>query len=1015
MRSLIVATACCLTASLFGCGSGSSSSAPSLTITPSPLTAPITEPTVFTAVQVNNSDEVSWTLTGGAAANNSMGALSSTKGFHVTYAPPLGTATATLTATAGPLTASVQIASVPPSKTIPGLTAPVTVQYDAMDIPHIQCAVAVDCVAAQGYLQARDRLFPMDFLRRVARGRVSEMIGQDGLSQDVQFRTFFTTRDGKRLEGELVKSVDPTTKALLDAFVVGVNAYIGELRASHGALPGEYGQLPFPLTAADIPDWTAQDTLALARLQQFQLSESLGAESANGTFALTYGPGGTHVDLGKFNAYIRAAAPPSERGHTLSATGTHLAAPAADAPAAIAGKTRRPRVDLSGWRNVLRATANSTATLRDWLRPADATVGSNNWAVAAARSTSHVAMVANDPHLSLQYPPLFHLAAMKSATPSDHLDLTGGSFPGIPGALVGRGEHVGWGVTVVGYDVTDVYLEQFLPQAACPAGTTSPCVQFNNGAVSTIVAPQTFQVRVGPGAAGLVNAGDPAVRTAHPGLPSVPAFVLVVPHHGPVIQAPDATGKGISFRWTGHEPNTQDLKAFYGLNTAVDVTAAIEALKNYATGAQNFVLADDQGHIAYDPHALVPVRPFAVKDTPLRPWLPLPGDGSAEWGPPGSHCDNPAGNLAACWIADAQLPFGKDPAKGYFFTANADPLGVSDDNDPLPDPAASEPPYLSFDWSDSSGFRATRIEQMIEAAIAANGSVSLADMEKIQADHVSRPGMAFAPIIAALPATGAPPELGAAKALLAQWATNGWDCPSAVVGTDPKGPAETNATVLQNSAGCFLFHAFLRTLVTNVFADDLRVAGQGINGLAALKAILFLVGLPDGAPGTSFCNDVNAAGATVVPRTCGAQILTALVQAYGTIAASLGTDPNKWIWGRVHTIQPVSLLALVTTSYAPGPYARPGGAFTVDVGSPSLSGSGLSFPYGSGGNVRHISLMDPTAPKVRMQLPGPQRDGPTGAPGPDLLGQWIKNSYFDYAFGNQITSAAVSIQTFKAP
>ena len=1017
MRSLIVATACCLGwclgwcfvgASLPGCGE-TDNRAPSLTITPSALTGPISEPTVFTAVLVNSSDPVTWTLTDGMAASGGRGALSGTTGLHVTYAPPLGTAMATLTATAGSLTATVQISSAPPTKTIPGLTAPVTVQYDAQDVPHIQCAQAVDCVAAQGYLQARDRLFPMDFLRHVARGKVAEMIGVAGMSQDLQFRTLFLTRDGKRIEDELIKGIDPVTKGLLNAFVIGVNAYLAELRTSHGALPGEYAQLPFPLTPADIADWTPQDTLALARLQQFQLSESLTAESANGTFAQTYGPGAPHEDLGKMNAWIRAASPTTERGHTLSATASQLAAIAP-------GNVRRRGGDLaprlSGWRDALRATADTAAELHDRLRPADASVGSNNWVVAAAKSTAHVAMVANDPHLSLQYPPLFHLATMKSANAADHLDLTGGSFPGIPGALVGRGEHVGWGVTVVGYDVTDVYLEQFLPQASCPGGAAGPpCVLFKGAPVSTVPVPQTFLVRVAAGAAGLVNAGDPAVRAANPGLLAVPPFLLVVPHHGPVIQAPGADGKGVSFRWTGHEPNTRDLKAFYGLNTATDVNTAITALKDYATGAQNFVLADDQGHIAYDPHALVPLRPWAVKDSPLKPWFPLPGDGSAEWGPPGTNCAAPGGAPAACWIPDDQLPQGKDPAKGYFFTANADPLGVSDDNDPLP--GASEPPYMSYDWDDSSGFRATRIEQMIEAAIRAHGSVSLADMEAIQADHVSRPGMAFDPIIAALPA--GPPELATAKAILAQWKARGWDCPSAVVGTDPKGPAATDAAVLQSSAGCFLFHAFLRTLVSNVFTDDLKVAGQGINALAAVKALLFLLGLPDGAPGTSFCNDVDSKGVTVASKTCGAQVAAALVQAYGTIAAQLGTDPNKWIWGRVHTIQPVSLLQLVTVGYEPGPYARPGGAFTVDVGSPSLSSSGLAFGYNSGGNVRHISLMDPTSPKVRMQLPGPERDGPSASSGPDLLGQWVKNSYFDYAHSDQIKGVAVSIQTFKAP
>jgi len=1006
MRSLsLVAVAWVLEASLCGCDT---SGGPSLTITPSAMASPITQPTVFSAVLVGSADEVTWTATGGT--------LSDAAGLHVTYAPPLDPAMGTLTATAGNLKATVQIPSAPPSKQIPGLTAPVTVLYDAQDIPHIQCAAAFDCVAAQGYLQARDRLFPMDFLRHVARGKVSELVGPDGLSQDIQFRTFFTTRDGKRIEEELLKATDPTMKAMLDAFTGGINAYLAQLRTSKGPLPGEYAQLPFPLTAADIADWTDQDTLALARLQQFQLSESLTPESANGTFALTYGPGAPHDDPGKMAAWIRAASPTTEQGHTLSLTGTHAAAaPAASHAATLPAKRRLP-FEFSKWRGVLSATAAKVAALRERVRPADATVGSNNWVVAGAKSATHVAMVANDPHLSLQYPPLFHLAVLTSSNPADHLNLTGGSFPGIPGALVGRGEHVGWGVTVVGYDVTDLYLEQFLPQANCPSST--PCVLFKGAPVATVVAPQTYTVRTGSGPSGLQDAKALGL------LGTKQDLVIVVPHHGPLIQAPDGNGKAVSFRWTGHEPNTQDLKAFYGLNTAVDVDGAIAALKDYATGAQNFVLADDQGHIAYDPHALVPLRKFAdVTQTPpnqlIPPWFPLPGDGSAEWGDGSGTCANPAGIPASCWTPDNLLPQGKDPAKGYFFTANADPTslaadpehGVSDDNNPL-----AHPPYLSFDWDDSSGFRATRIEQRIEAALAAHGNVSLADMESIQADHVSRPGMAFAPIIAALPTASAPPELAAAQAVLAQWATNGWDCPSGVVGTNPKGPADTNPTVVQNSAGCFLFHEFLRTLVNNVFADDLAVAKQGINGLAAVKALLFMLDPANATPAaTTFCNDVDATGKTVAVKTCGAQVAAALVQAYDTLSALVGRNTSSWTWGRVHTIRPVSLLALVTTNYQPGPYARPGGVFTVDVGSPALSGSGLDFAYGSGGNVRHISLMDKTHPKVRMQLPGPERDGAAVGPaGPDLLGQWVQNSYFDYAVGDQIKAVAVSAETFQA-
>ncbi len=1001
MRARFGLAACFLGAFAVGCSSTNPS--PALVITPSG-TVQVTGPTEFTAQLTNSTDPVAWTITGS-------GTLSSTGGFQIIYTPPPGSASATLTATAGDLTASVQITSAPAAitgATIPGLSAPVNVQYDADDIPHIKCAAMDDCLAVQGYLQAHDRLFQMDLFRHIARGHLAELVGPDGLSQDVQLRTFFTTRAGHRVEDDLVASMDATFKAHLTAYAAGVNAYLAQLRADPNAhLSGEYAQLPFPLTASDIADWTPQDTMAIARLQQFQLSETLSSELDNVQFAAVYAQGPLK-DLGKMNAWIRAAAPATEQAHTLAPTPFQGAA-LADAP------VRTPSTNLAGWQDVLAEAAASTADLRDRLLPSDGSTGSNNWVVAGAKSATHVAMVANDPHLSLQYPPLFHLVTMTSSNAADDLDIAGGSFAGIPGALVGRGAHVGWGVTVVGYDVTDVYLEQFLPQGSCPGAT--PCVLFKGAPVATIVAPQTYKVRIAAGAAGLVDAATLGLKNPPP------AFVLIVPHHGPVIQAPDTGGKAVSFRWTGHEGNTPDIKAFLGLATATDVDSAMTALTNYTTGAQNFVIADDQGHIAYDPHALVPVRRFAdarvVGANVIPPWFPLPGDGSAEWGDGTSDCASATLTPvpATCWISDAELPHGKDPAKGYYFTANADPTSpsVSDDNNPL-----AHPPYLSFDWDDSSGFRATRIDQMLAAAIAKNGSVSEGDMEAIQSDHVSRPGKVFTDYIATItPGAQSPPELAAAQAVLAQWATNGWDCPSGLTGIDPSESAvDTTPTVVQDSAGCFLFHEFLRVLLTNVFTDDLAVARQGVNGLAAIKGMIYMLSLDPSAPGTAaattFCNDVGASGQVVATHTCGAQVVTALVTAYDTLVAHVGANTSDWVWGRVHTITPVSQLSpLVSNGFAPGPYARPGGAFTVDVGSPALTGGGLDFHYASGGNVRHISLMDPAKPVVKMQLPGPERDGPALFVSPDLLVQWVENQYFDFAFGAQSDGVAVSTQTFS--
>jgi hypothetical protein len=110
---------------------------------------------------------------------------------------------------------------------------------------------------------------------------------------------------------------------------------------------------------------------------------------------------------------------------------------------------------------------------------------------------------------------------------------------------------------------------------------------------------------------------------------------------------------------------------------------------------------------------------------------------------------------------------------------------------------------------------------------------------------------------------------------------------------------------------------------------------------------------------------------------------------------------------------------LIAGGFSSGPYARPGGALTVDVGNPDGSQSTpLGFTYSHGSNVRHVSVMDPAAATaiIKMQLPGPEHDGPSGlfASDPNLLLQYIQNQPFDYAFGHQVDAQAVAVQGFTA-
>jgi len=583
--------------------------------------------------------------------------------------------------------------------------------------------------------------------------------------------------------------------------------------------------------------------------------------------------------------------------------------------------------------------------------------------------------------------------------------------------LIGRGAHVGWGVTVVGYDVTDLYQEK-LTDCGHPPPVVCAAVQFNTGTVPISVVPYSITVK---------------------GQSAVPTAVLVVPHHGPIIHYDPAPSNltAISMRWTGHEGNTQDLKAFLDLNNASAVGddsaaagTAFAALKSYAVGAQNFVLADDQGKIGYDPHAIVPLRNWI--SLTQAPWFPLPGHtGTAEWGTTTTGDTSCAANPAptSCWVPDNLLPRGVNPAKGYYATANSDPAGYTDDNDPtvnlVPTPN-SYYFYLSFDWDDPTGVRYARIVEMLKGFTSSGTQkVALADMQQIQGDHMSRLAKIFDDrSLYPDPAVVNQPAYTNAKAVLSNWASVGYDCPTGLTGTDPKSAAVTDTTVLAQSAGCLLFHTFLTKLLHNVFDDDFAVVTattlQPFTGDpgAEIRGMLFMLG----TPGThSFCDNVSPSFAVTKSQTCEQQVITALITAAGTLQGAYGTDSKTWLWGRVHTLTLQSAAApLIGPPFSAGPFARPGGALTVDVGNPSSTQSNaLSFSYSSGSNVRFIAIMDPSATnaQVKMQLPGPQRDVPYGlfSSGPDLLGMYLQNQYFDFLYGQQVDNKGLSAQRFTAP
>ena len=108
-----------------------------------------------------------------------------------------------------------------------------TVYFDDYGIPHIYANSHLDAVTTLGYVQAQDRLWQMELMRRIAPGRLSELFGEDLIKND----QFFINIGIDEYSKKSVADLDSTSSEyqLLEAYLKGVNKYIDE-----GVTPLEY-------------------------------------------------------------------------------------------------------------------------------------------------------------------------------------------------------------------------------------------------------------------------------------------------------------------------------------------------------------------------------------------------------------------------------------------------------------------------------------------------------------------------------------------------------------------------------------------------------------------------------------------------------------------------------------------------------------------------------------------------------------------------------------------------------
>jgi penicillin amidase len=290
---------------------------------------------------------------------------------------------------------------------IKGLHAPVQVLRDSWGVPHIYAEDEHDLFMAQGFVQAQDRLWQMESNRRLASGRLSELIGPPTLELDRLVRTLGVMRAARRE----VASYNPSDLNRLNAFAAGVNAFIEHRKDS---LP-----LEFRLLNVRPEPWRPEDSIAWAKMMALLGGKNWQEEIVRAMLEQKLGREKAHELLG----YNQPGTP------TIIPPGLNLA---------------------SLWPLPLHIQNSFVPTLGG---------ASNNWAVNGSHTATGFPLLANDMHLVLRVPSVWYEMHLVSG----EYDVIGLSLAGVPGIIVGHNRDLAWGITFGYTDVQDIFLERMNP------------------------------------------------------------------------------------------------------------------------------------------------------------------------------------------------------------------------------------------------------------------------------------------------------------------------------------------------------------------------------------------------------------------------------------------------------------------------------------------------------------------------------------------------------------------------
>jgi penicillin amidase len=519
------------------------------------------------------------------------------------------------------------------SLSLPGMKMPARIHRNDVGVPTIEAKTDSDVFFAMGYLHAQDRLWQLELQRRMGQGRLSEILGGGVLRQDIWIRTLNLVGAAKSSWA----SLDPAAQATLTAYANGINSW----RSTHSRLPAEFAML-----GVDPEPWTPIDTLVWIKIFSLNMSGNFNDEVTQYLAKQFL----SQRELMTFFKGVEAEQSPLQAAGDISA------------------------------KDFLKLSRLQTS-FKEELGMGARFVGSNAWVVSGRLTKDGSAILANDPHLSMQIPSLWYPVIQNGSA----LKSRGMSLVGTPLVIFGQNQAIAWGGTSMMADVQDIYLED--------VSTTDPKKYRVNGQWENFTT-RTEVIKV---------------RADFPDFLRRPLEPIQIEvrnsRHGPIISdVINGPGRVMALRWTGLNEEDRTYESLLRLNYANDWSSFNEALSLYVSPALNMLYADQKGNIGYLGIGKIPVRAAGEGDVPV-----LGSTDQFAW---------------TGYIPASELPQIYNPASGYIVSANNDMAGPGYHH------------FITNNWAPPD--RANRIAELLEQSKAA-GNISTEAMGKIQLDVVSMP------------------------------------------------------------------------------------------------------------------------------------------------------------------------------------------------------------------------------------------------------------------------------------